>query len=310
MEKILVTGGRGLVGKAIQNVIGTDDRFYFTNSSEADLSNYENCVDLFKRVKPSKVIHLAANVGGLFKNMSEKTEMFEKNLIINYNVVKCSYEFNVKKFIGCLSTCIFPDKTTYPINEEMLHDGSPHSSNYGYAYAKRMLEIQCRTYREQFNCNFMCIIPTNIYGPNDNFNLNDSHVIPGLIHRCYLAQKENEYFYVSGTGRPLRQFIYSEDLARFIIKLLDKLKYNESLIISPDVNDEISIFKIAELIATEFNYLDKLRVDLSKSDGQYRKTADNTKLKSIFGKLDLINIEDGLKKTISWFKNNYNVCRK
>jgi GDP-L-fucose synthase len=310
MEKILVTGGRGLVGKAINNIVGLDSRYHFTNSSETDLYQYESCRELFQKHQPTKVIHLAANVGGLFKNMNQKVNMLEKNLIINYNVVKCSHEFGVKRFIGCLSTCIFPDKTTYPINEDMLHNGPPHPSNDAYAYAKRMLEIQCKSYREQYGDNFMCIIPTNIYGPHDNFNLNDSHVIPGLIHKCYFAKKEGQDFLVSGTGRPLRQFIYSDDLAKFIIWMLDNSEYNESLILSPDPDDETSIGEIAELIAIEFDYLDKLRYDTSKSDGQYRKTADNSKLKEIYGELDLVNIKDGIKKTVRWFNNNYNKCRK
>jgi GDP-L-fucose synthase len=308
---ILVTGGRGLVGEAIKNIVGSNNsNYHFTNSNETDLNDYESCKKLFEKYKPSKVIHLAANVGGLFKNMNEKVEMFENNLIINYNVVKCSYEFNVEKFIGCLSTCIFPDKTSYPINETMLNNGEPHNSNYSYAYAKRMLEIHCKTYREQYGKNFMCIIPTNIYGPYDNFNLENSHVIPGLIHKCYIAKKMNKEFIVSGSGKPLRQFIHSNDLAKIIIWLLGNENYNESLIISPDEKDEISIGKIAELIAKEFDYIHNLKYNLEKSDGQYRKTADNSKLKKLYGELEFINIEDGIKETINWFKKNYDMCRK
>ena len=310
MEKILITGGTGLLGTAINKIVGINNNYHFTNSNEVDLYQYKSCQKLFEKHKPTKVVHLAANVGGLFKNINQKVDMLEKNIIINYNVVKCSHEFGVKKFIGCLSTCIFPDNTTYPINENMLHDGAPHSSNYAYAYAKRMLEIQCRIYREQYGDNFMCIIPTNIYGPHDNFNLNDSHVIPGLIHKCYLAKKEGGDFLVSGTGKPLRQFIYSDDLAKIIIWLLDNIEFNENLIISPDKDDETSIGKIAELIANEFNYLDKLRYDTSKSDGQYRKTADNNKLKQMYGNLDLINIKEGIKRTVKWFEDNYDICRK
>jgi len=310
MEKILITGGTGLLGTAINKIVGINNNYHFTNSNEVDLYQYKSCQKLFEKHKPTKVVHLAANVGGLFKNINQNVDMLEKNIIINYNVVKCSHEFGVKKFIGCLSTCIFPDNTTYPINENMLHDGPPHSSNYAYAYAKRMLEIQCRIYREQYGDNFMCIIPTNIYGPHDNFNLNDSHVIPGLIHKCYLAKKEGGDFLVSGTGKPLRQFIYSDDLAKIIIWLLDNIEFNENLIISPDKDDETSIGKIAELIANEFNYLDKLRYDTSKSDGQYRKTADNNKLKQMYGNLDLINIKEGIKRTVKWFEDNYDICRK
>ena len=310
MKKILVTGGSGLVGKAIHNIVGNNSIYHFTNSRETDLYQYESCRKLFEKLQPTKVIHLAANVGGLFKNMNNKVDMLEKNLIINYNIVKCCHDFGVKKLISCLSTCIFPNKTAYPINEDMLHNGEPHSSNDAYAYSKRMMEIHCKSYREQYGDNFMCIIPTNIYGSHDNFNLNDSHVIPGLIHKCYLAKKNNTDFLVSGTGKPLRQFIYSNDLAKIIILLLDKLDYNESLIISPDSTYEISIGKIAELIAREFDYMDKLRYDTTKSDGQYRKTANNTKLKQLYHNLEFINIETGIKETIQWFQKNYNTCRK
>ena len=310
MEKILITGGRGLVGTAIKNIVENDTNYHFTNSSEADLSQYQSCYDLFKKHQPTKVVHLAANVGGLFKNINEKVDMLEQNIQINLNVVKCSHLFGVKKFIGCLSTCIFPDKTTYPINEKMLHDGPPHWSNDAYAYAKRLLEIQCKAYREQYGSNFMCIIPTNIYGPHDNFSLTDSHVIPGLIHKCYLAKQKGDDFVVSGTGRPLRQFIYSEDLAKLILWILESQEINESLILSPDPKDETSIGKIAELIAREFSYLDRLKYDSSKSDGQYRKTADNSRLRKLYGKLDLLDMSEGIKRTVNWFRDNYDKIRK
>jgi GDP-L-fucose synthase len=310
MTKILITGGRGLVGKAILNLVNQDTNYIFTSSREADLSNYESCYNLFQKYQPTHVIHLAAYVGGLYKNMNHKVDMLEKNLMINYNVVKCSHIFKVKKFIGCLSTCIFPDKTTYPINEEMLNLGPPHNSNDAYAYAKRMLDIHCQSYRQQYNDNFFCIIPTNIYGPDDNFHLEDSHVIPGLIHKCYMAEKNNTDFIVSGSGKPLRQFIHSYDLARIILWLIKNDGVNQNIIISPDENQEVSIKEIAEIIASEFNYLHCLKFDLTKSDGQYKKTADNKKLKKLYGDLGLINIKSGIQETIKWFCYNYESCRK
>ena len=134
--------------------------------------------------------------------------------------------FKSKKMCLLFIYLYFSDKTSYPINESMLHNGPPHSSNDAYAYAKRMLEIHSKAYNEQYNDNFVCIIPTNLYGPYDNYNLQDSHVIPGLIHKCYLAKKENKPFYVWGSGKPLRQFIFSEDLAELIcgpyLKLMKK----------------------------------------------------------------------------------------
>ena len=259
---------------------------------------------------PYYVIHLAACVGGLFKNMACKVDMYEKNILINTNVLKVCHEIKVKKLISCLSTCIFPDKTTYPIDETMLHDGPPHTSNDAYAYAKRMLQVQSKAYQEQYSDNFICIIPTNIYGPHDNFNLQDSHVIPGLIHKCYLAKKENKPFIIAGSGTPLRQFIYSEDLAILILWTLESYNKLEPIILSVPENLEKSINFIATCIAKEFNYENNMEFDTDKPDGQFKKTADNSKLMSYIKSFQFTPIEEGITKTVDWFINNYNQCRK
>lgn len=298
---ILVTGGSGLVGNALKNIITknvTNNIFIFVSSKDANLSIINETIKLFDKYKPDYVIHLAANVGGLFKNLKEKVDMFEKNIMINFNVVKCCHDFNVKKLIACLSTCIFPDKTDYPINENMLHNGPPHKSNEYYAYSKRMLHVQCKSYKEQYNNNFICISPTNIYGPYDNFDLNNSHVIPGLIHQCYLAKKNNKPFVIKGTGKPLRQFIYSEDLAEIILILLKKNEYFDNIIISP--KEELSISDIGYLIAKKFNY-DNIEFDSNYSDGQYKKTVNNSFLLSIIKDFKFTSIDYGLSKTINHF---------
>ena len=252
-KTILITGSSGLVGNAFQKISKEYENyeFIFSTSLCCYLINYEDTLNYFHKTKPDYVIHLAANVGGLYKNMNHKVDMLEKNLLINFNVLKCCHKVNVEKCICMLSTCIFPDNTTYPIDESMLHNGAPHSSNYAYAYAKRMMEIHCRTYNEQYKTNYSCIIPTNIYGPFDNFSLEDGHVIPSLIHKCYLAKEKGIPFEVLGSGKPLRQFIYSEDLARLIMETIEML-HCENLIIS--TNEEYSIREVSLLIAKEFNY--------------------------------------------------------
>jgi len=308
--KILITGGTGLVGKAIENISNKYNyEFVFLSSKDCDLTDYLQTKKLFEKEKPDYVIHLAAYVGGLFKNMNYMVDMFEKNVLINTNVLKCAHESNVKKLISCLSTCIFPDKTTYPINENMLHLGPPHNSNYGYAYAKRMLEIHSRAYREQYNDNFICVIPTNIYGEHDNYSLTDGHVIPALTHQCYLAKKEKRPFIVKGSGKPLRQFIYSKDLAELIMWTLEEYKENENIILSVGEEDEVSIEQVALSIARSFDY-ENLIFDTSYSDGQYKKTADNTKLMQLIGTYKFTSINDGIKKSVNWFTNNYKNCRK
>ena len=306
---VLVTGGSGLIGKAIESIKSNYDyNFIFLSSSDCDLTDFNKTKELFNKIKPDYVIHLAANVGGLFKNMNQKVDMFEKNLLINYNVIKCCHDLKIKKLISCLSTCIFPNDTTYPINESMLHNGEPHNSNDAYSYAKRMIEVHSKAYREQYNDNFVCVIPTNVYGEYDNFSLEDGHVVPALIHKCYLAKQNNESFVVYGSGKPLRQFIYSTDLAKLILWVLENYS-GEPIILSPNENEEVSIKNVAELIAKEFDY-DNIKFDTSKSDGQFKKTADNTKLIDLYEEFKFTTIEEGIKKSVNWFMNNYKIARK
>ena len=311
MKKLLITGGSGLVGSAFKNIaneFAEQYEFIFLSSSDCNLENLDETMTYFKKIKPHYVIHLAASVGGLYKNMNYKVDMLEKNLLINFNVIKCSYQVNVEKLICMLSTCIFPDKTTYPIDETMLHNGPPHISNDAYAYAKRVLEIHCRAYNEQYNTNFSCIIPTNIYGPHDNYSLQDGHVIPALIHKCYLAKQKKLPFEVLGTGKPLRQFIYSDDLARCILLTIDNIN-RENLIIS--TSEEYSIKDIATIIADEFEYTEHMVFNTNYSDGQYKKTADNSKLLSFLGgECKFIDIRTGIHHAVDFLKKNYDTCRK
>ena len=185
--------------------------------------------------------------------------------------MKASYECNVDNLICCLSTCIFPDQTTYPINETMLYSGEHHFSNDAYAYDKRMLEVQCKIYREQYGKNNVCVIPTNIYGEHDNYSLEDGHVIPSLIHKCFICKNEGKPFVVMGTGTPLRQFIYAIDLAKLILIILNDYKCNESIILSVSENEEVSIKEVATIIGNKYNYADHIIFDEPYSDGQYKK---------------------------------------
>ena len=309
--KILVTGGSGLVGYAVQNITDNyEHEFIFLSSNDCDLTNYEDTKKLFLSLKPDYVIHLAAYVGGLFKNMNFKVDMYEKNTLMNCNVLKCCHEIGVKKVVSCLSTCIFPDKTTYPINETMLHNGPPHFSNDAYAYSKRMLEVHSKAYQEQYGDNFVCVIPTNIYGENDNYSLEGGHVIPALIHKCYLAKEKGDKFVVRGTGKPLRQFIYATDLAKLIMWVFESYHENDSIILSVGERDEMSIGNVARIIAKEFDYEHMMLFDDSFSDGQFKKTADNSKLISLYGDFEFTSMNEGMKRSVKWFIDNYEKCRK
>ena len=303
-KKVIITGGSGLLGSAFKKIKSKFD-FIFLTSKDADLTDYKKSKEVFKKHNPDYVIHLAAYVGGLFKNMKNNVQMYENNMLINLNVLKICHELNINKIICCLSTCIFPDNIKYPINETQLHDGSPHTSNYGYSYAKRMLEVQCELYNKQYNRKYICIIPTNIYGEHDNYSLIDGHVIPALIHKCYLSKKNNKPFVVYGTGKPLRQFIYSVDLAKLIMIVLNNYQETTPIILSTNKEDEVSIKYVAELIHTLFENKNPILFDESFSDGQYKKTADNNKLKKLIKDFNFTSINTGLRNTIDWFIQNY-----
>ena len=325
---VLVTGGSGLVGSALRGVCGADlkYRFIFASSRECDLTDYEATLRYFRAVAPGAVIHLAAAVGGLFKNMRCKVDMFETNVRINMNVLRACHELGVAKVVSCLSTCIFPDDKAKsgPIDESMLHAGPPHASNDAYAYAKRMLEVQSRCYREQHGRNYVCVIPTNIYGPHDNFHLDDAHVIPALIHKCYLAKQQGVPLVVAGSGAPLRQFIYSRDLALLLIWALEHYdRSNDSgssssndsgtLILSVDPADEISIAQVVRHIADAMGLDNAIVYDLSQPDGQFKKTADNAKFKRLYGDeapFAFTPIRQGIRDTVQWFVQNYHNARK
>jgi len=304
-KKILVTGGTGLVGSALKKFL---PNAIFVSSTDCNLYDLDDTLRMLTAYKPDTVIHLAAEVGGLFKNMNDNEGMLNRNLIMNTNMIKSCLCENVKKFIGCLSTCIFPAQVQYPITEDMLHDGEPHESNYGYAYAKRMMEVQCRSIRDQYGYSYNCIIPTNIYGPHDNYSLKDGHVIPSLIHKAYLAQKNNTDFLVAGSGRPLRQFIYSEDLAKIISELIIMKSWESPIIIAD--KKEHSISEVASIIAEYFGISDRLVFDIQLSDGQYKKTADNSRLIKTVGEFTFLPIKEGLKKSVDWFIENYEQARK
>jgi GDP-L-fucose synthase len=312
MKIILVTGGSGLVGNAIRTIsyLYPECSFVFVSSSMFDLSCMEETRQMFRTYQPDTVIHLAACVGGLYKNMNNKVEMLEKNVLINFNVISCAHEFHVEKLVACLSTCIFPDKVTYPIDETMLHDGPPHPSNDAYAYAKRLLEIQCSAYRENFGSHFICVSPTNIYGPHDNFDLENGHVLPALIHKCYLTKQRGEDFIIRGSGKPLRQFIYSEDLAKMMMRVVEK-GTAPNMILSVPEEDETSIEEVGRLIARCFDYEHRVVLDASYADGQYKKTVSTKKWEE-FVKNESFSytpIQYGISDTVAWFLMNENTRR-
>lgn len=316
-DVILVTGGTGLVGRGIQWVIENEpvgskygkktegEKWIFLSSKDGDLKDYAATKAIFDKYKPTHVIHLAALVGGLFKNMKFKLTFLRDNLLINDNVLDCAKNAKVEKAISCLSTCVFPDKTTYPIDETMVHAGPPHESNFGYAHGKRLVDVQNHAYHEEFGCQFTSAIPTNIFGPWDNYTANDAHVIPDLVHKCFLAKQNGTPFTVSGTGKPLRQFIYSRDLAKLFIWQLREYDEIDPIILSVGEEDEVSIKQVADAIVKAVGFTGDYSFDTSKADGQFKKTASNSKLRKYLPNFTFTPFETALDESVKWFVENY-----
>ncbi|XP_045417269.1 GDP-L-fucose synthase isoform X2 [Lemur catta] len=238
------------------------------------------------------------------------TPLQRKNVHINDNVLHSAFEVGARKVVSCLSTCIFPDKTTYPIDETMIHNGPPHNSNFGYSYAKRMIDVQNRAYFQQHGCTFTAVIPTNVFGPHDNFNIEDGHVLPGLIHKVHLAKSSGSALTVWGTGKPRRQFIYSLDLAQLFIWVLREYSEVDPIILSVGEEDEVSIQEAAEAVVEAMDFHGEVTFDTTKSDGQFKKTASNRKLRAYLPDFRFTPFKQAVKETCAWFTDNYEQARK
>jgi GDP-L-fucose synthase len=301
-NKILITGGNGLVGSEF---IG--DHYYKPTSKEYDLKKTDDVNRLMLK-RFDSVIHTAGKVGGLGGNMNHKGEFFYDNIMINTNVIESSRISGVKNLVAFLSTCVFPDNIEYPLTEKKIHLGPPHFSNEAYAYSKRMVDVQIRAYREQYGLNYKSVIPTNIYGPNDNYDIKNGHVVPSLIHKCFLARENKTPLTIWGSGKPLREFIFSRDVAVLSEWVLHNYNENEPIILS--TSKEISIREVVGIIVEIMNFKGKVVFDTSKPDGQFRKPSDNSKIKNHLPNFKFTDLFDGLKETIEFFEKNYNILRK
>ncbi len=292
--RTLVTGGSGLVGSTIESD-------YKPTRNDLNLMDLNSIVDYLVENDIDSIIHCAAKVGGIKANSEHLGEFYYDNIMMNSNVLEAARLTGVKKVVSFMSTCVFPADATYPLTPDQIHLGEPHSTNYAYAYAKRMLEVQSRAYREQYGCNFVTVIPCNIYGPNDNYNLDSSHVIPALIHKCYHATWSNRDFEIWGTGGAYREFVYSEDVGKIVQWVLENYDSPEPFIISPD--EEVCIATIAQKIASIMGHKGFI-VYNGERDGIIRKPSDSSKLKSLLPDFEFTAIDDGLRKSIEWFNEN------
>jgi GDP-L-fucose synthase len=299
MSKVLITGGNGLLGSPLVRDLN-GDTFSSKDCNLITDSFNDYIIKKYKEEKPNTIIHCAARVGGVGANLNNNLEFFKDNIKIDYNVLTSCLELEIDNLVTILSTCIFPDKVEYPLTSDKLDMGPPHHSNHGYAYAKRLLAYQTKIYRNTINKNWISIVPTNLYGPKDNFHLHDSHLVPALIRKAYESSLNGKDFIVWGDGSPLRQFVYSEDMSKIIEWSIDNWGNEKPLMA---INEkEYSIKDIVNIITDRFNIpQNKIKYDTSKPLGQLRKPA-----KSDIQWFNFTPIEEGINKTIDWFIENYN----
>ena len=301
MSKILVTGGSGMIGQALQKV--KPDALYIS-SKDCNLLSQEQTERLFDLYKPDYVIHLAAKVGGVKANHDNLGTFFTENIRINVNVLDAAHKSGVKKLVSLLSTCVYPSHAEYPLTENQINNGEPHFTNFAYAYAKRMLDVQSRAYRKQYGCNFITAIPNNLFGEHDYFDLEDSHVIPAIIRKIDDANKNFKTPTFWGDGTPMREFTYSQDLAKILLFFLEN--YNEETPINVGNTKEFSIEEVVEIIMKIMNYSGDVYWDTSKLSGQYKKPSENKKLLELgWQEKDYTSFEEALRNTCQWYKNNY-----
>jgi len=307
---IIVTGGSGLLGSAFKKIL--PDAIYPTHK-ELDLTNSRDTLKYFDRFnefsvsKIDAVIHLAGKVGGIKANTKYVSDFYHTNSEINNNVIESCIYTDVPKLVCCLSTCIYPDEkyVTYPLTEDQLHNGPPHDSNFGYAYAKRMVDIQLKAANQQYSTEYFSVIPNNMYGEHDNFNLDDGHVVPSLMRKIWEAKLNNKpSFEVWGDGEVYREFTYAEDIAK-AIKLLIDMDYSGGPVnIGNSTEHELKY--VISLLCKFLEYKGEIIFDASKPKGQIRKPSSNKKFLDLCnGQFQYISIEEGLKKTCEWFKDTY-----
>lgn len=293
--KILVTGGTGMVGKHLKE-LGLNATY--AGSKMCDFTKSEETDQFFNYLRPNVVIHLAAKVGGILDNISKPVEFLEDNILINTHVTKYAYKYGCRRFIGILSTCIYPDKLSddnYPLTEDKLHAGPPPPSNFSYGLAKRCLDAHLDSYTKQYQCFYSSLIPCNLYSEYDHFEGNKAHFLTSLIRKIAHAKfNKEESINLLGTGKPLRQFIHAEDLAKAIILYLNEGHYCTLNIATPEV---YSIKEFAEIALEACNATHlKINWDNSKPDGQYRKDASDFKFKKLFPDFKYMPVKDGIKR--------------
>lgn len=304
-QKILVTGGAGFLGKQVVAQLlaaGADrEKISIPRSKDLDLCKWKNCQKAVDR--QDLVIHLAAHVGGIGLNKEKPAELFYDNLMMGTQLIHAAYQAGVSKFVCVGTICAYPKFTPVPFKEEDLWIGYPEETNAPYGIAKKALLVQLEAYRQQYDFNGIYLLPVNLYGPGDNFDPRSSHVIPALIRKVHEAKVAGDRsISVWGDGSPTREFIYSDDAARGIV--MGAQSYNSSDPVNLGTNREITIKDLITLICKLMDYDGKLVWETDKPNGQPRRCLDTSRAKDRFGFEAEIGFEEGLRRTIDWYRAN------
>lgn len=303
-DKIYVAGHRGMAGSAIARKLKDlgFDNIIARSSSDLDLRNQQAVNSFFETEKPGYVFLAAAKAGGIMANNTYRANFIYDNLMIESNLIHASYLNKVKKLLFLGSSCIYPKMAAQPMKEDALLTGLLEKTNEPYAVAKIAGIKLCEAYRDQYGCNFISAMPTNLYGQGDNYHLQNSHVIPALLRKFHEAKQENKSFVeIWGTGTPLREFMYVDDLADACVFLMQN--YDDRLFINVGTGEEVSIKELAMLVKEVTGFAGELKFDNSKPDGTPRKLMDSSRLHAL-GWKSTISLKEGLKKAYQFFKES------
>jgi len=305
-SKIYIAGHKGLVGSAIKKELESKKyrNLVFKEHSELDLERQKDVENFFKKEKPEYVFLAAAKVGGIMANKTYPADFVYSNLAVQTNVIHTAYKNKVKKLLFLGSSCIYPRNAPQPMKEEYLLTSPLEPTNEAYAIAKIAGLKMCRYYNEQYKTNFLSVMPTNLYGPNDNYDLQNSHVLPALIRKFHEAKTDNKsYVELWGTGSPKREFLYVDDLAEAVVLLMEKYNNRDiGEIINIGTGKDVSIKELAEIIKKIIDFKGDLKWDKTKPDGMPRKLLDVSRIKRLGWKPET-SLTEGIKKTYKDFLN-------
>ena len=301
-RRVVVTGGAGFLGShVVEKLVQRGCReIVVPRSRECDLRDRDAIIRLYRESRPQLVIHLAAIVGGIGANRASPGTFFYDNAVMGIDLLEYARQFGVEKFVGVGTVCAYPKSTPVPFRESDLWNGYPEETNAPYGLAKKMMLVQAQAYRQQYGFNAIYLLPVNLYGPRDNFDLETGHVIPSLIRKCVEAKAQRAgHITLWGDGSPTREFLFVEDAAEAI--LLAAERYDGPEPVNLGSGEEITIRELAELIAAEVGFRGRIEWDTSKPNGQPRRCLEVTRAKELFGFQATQSFRAGLARTIAWF---------